>query len=151
VTPIRFSISAALCAKALAGGAAVALAAGAAASTATTRSVNPANWGQHVVQVVEQCKAGDGDVGKCVSAMAQEHGEQVREQHGEAGGRSTASPSPESGQHGVQETGQSSKDEDGSGGAAGTAGHAQGHDGAQQTPGAANQDDHGHGKPSPRS
>src|SRR5690348_10721063 len=83
VTPIRFSITAALGAKALIGGAVVALAAGA-AGAATTGSMSPSNWGQHVRQVVEQCRAADANVGRCVSAIAQEHGEQVRAQHSEA-------------------------------------------------------------------
>src|SRR5437660_2452439 len=68
VTPIRFSITAALAAKALVGGAVVALAAGATASTAATGSANPVNWGQHISEVVEQCKAADSNVGRCVSA-----------------------------------------------------------------------------------
>src|SRR5215472_2167179 len=66
VIPLRFSISAALVTKALAGGAAVALAAGAAGAV-TTGSVNPANWGKHISEAVEQCKAADTNVGRCVS------------------------------------------------------------------------------------
>jgi hypothetical protein len=104
VIPLRFSISAALGIKALAGSAAIALAAGAAGAV-TTGSVNPANWGQHVVQAVEQCKAADANVGRCVSAIAQEHGEQVRAQHSEALEGATSTPSPKPGQHEGQENG----------------------------------------------
>jgi hypothetical protein len=152
VIPIRFSISAALGAKALVGGAVAALAAGAAAGTVTTGSMNPAAWGQHVSEAVEMCKAADVNVGKCVSAIAQEHGEQVRAQHSEAVEKDAASPSPSAkpGQREGQETGQSSNA--GGNGATASAGHGQGHDAAAATPtpaGAAH-DDHGHGKPSPR-
>jgi hypothetical protein len=147
VTPIRFSITAALGAKALVGGAVVALAAGA-AGTATTGSMNPVNWGQQVVQAVERCKAADVNVGKCVSAIAREHGEQVRAQHSEAVENATASPSPKPGQREGQETGQSSNA--GGNGAAASAGHGQAHAAAPPTPAAASHDDHGHGKPSPR-
>src|SRR5215831_9292031 len=83
VVPIRFSIPAALGAKALIGSAVVALAAGT-AGTVMTGSVNPAAWGQHVSEAVEACKAKDVNVGRCVSAIAQEHGEAVRAQHSEA-------------------------------------------------------------------
>src|SRR5215472_5813769 len=93
VIPLRLSISAALGAKVLAGGAVVALAAGAAGAV-TTGSVNPVNWGQHVSDAVEQCKAADANVGRCISPIAQEHGEQVRAQHSEAVEKSTASPKP---------------------------------------------------------
>lgn len=107
VIPLRLSISAALGAKVLAGGAVVALAAGAAGAV-TTGSVNPVNWGQHVSEAVEQCKAADANVGRCVSAIAQEHGEQVRAQHSEAVENATASPSPKPGQREGQENGQGS-------------------------------------------
>jgi hypothetical protein len=150
VTPIRFSITAALGAKALVGSAVVALAAGAAAGTVTTGSVNPTNWGQHVAAAVEQCRAADVDVGRCVSAIAQEHGEQVRARHSEAVENATASPSPASpspkpGQREGQETGQPSK---GGNGAAASDGHAT--TPPTPTPAATPHDDHGHGKPSPQ-
>jgi hypothetical protein len=152
VTPIRFSITAALAAKALAGSAVVALAAGAAAGTVTTGSVNPTNWGQHVAQAVEQCRAADHDVGRCVSAIAQEHGELVRARNGEAVRNQTASPSPATpsskpGQREGQETGQSSK---GGNGAAASDGHGHGHATTPPTPAPTPHDDHGHGKPSPQ-
>lgn len=133
LTPLRFSISAALGAKALAGGAVVALAAGAAGAV-TTGSVNPANWGQHIVQVVERCKAADVNVGRCVSAVAQEHGEQVRAQHSEAVEKATQSPSPKPGQRQGQEKGNAQANGQGQGSAPAT------------PPG---RGDHGQGKPSP--
>jgi len=106
---IRSSIVAALGAKTAAGGAVVALAAGAAAGTAATHSANPVNWGQHVVQVVHGCKAQDQThIGPCVSTAAQEHGEQVRSQHGDAARDATASPSPKPGNREGQESGSSS-------------------------------------------
>jgi hypothetical protein len=98
---IKSSIAAAFGAKALVGGAVVAMAAGAAAGTATTGSANPVNWGQHIVQVVEGCKHdvrsghASGNVGECVSDVAQTHGQQERAQHSEAAG---TSPSPKAGQ-----------------------------------------------------
>jgi hypothetical protein len=143
MTPFRFSIPAALGVKALIGGAAVALAAGA-TGTVMTGSVNPTTWGQHVSEAVEQCKAADVNVGKCVSAIAQEHGEQVRAQHSEDAEKdAAASPSPKPGQREGQETGQSSR---GGNGAAASDGHAHT---TSPSPTAAAHDDHGHGKPSP--
>jgi hypothetical protein len=123
---IRTSIMAALGAKTMVGGAVVALAAGAVAGTAATGSANPATWGQRVVQTVQGCKhtvesgKTTGTVGECVSDFAQEHGEQVREQHSEAA--EPASPSPKPGQREGQES-SPSPDTDAS---------------------------HGHGKPSPK-
>lgn len=130
LTPLRFSISAALGAKALAGGAVVALAAGA-AGTVATGSVNPTNWGQHIVQVVQQCKAANVNVGRCVSAIAQEHGEQVRAQHSEAVENAAASPSPKPGQRQGQENGQPPK---GGNGASASQDHSQGQGAAPATP-----------------
>lgn len=139
--PIRFSVTAALAAKALAGGAVVALAASA-AGVVTTGSMSPASWGRHVSEVVEQCKAADANVGRCVSAIAQEHGEQVRAQHSEAAEKATASPSPSAkpGQREGQENGQSNA---GGNSGANNQGQAQGQSQGQS------HDDHGHGKPSP--
>jgi hypothetical protein len=98
VIPVRFSISAALAAKAVAGAGAVALAASLAGAV-TTHSANPATWGQRVSEFVETCKAPpDGNVGRCVSDFAQQHGTQVRDQHSEAVERANASPSPKPGQ-----------------------------------------------------
>src|SRR5215472_14511577 len=136
--PLRLGITAAFGAKALAGGAAVALAASLAGAV-TTHSANPAAWGQHVSEAVEQCKAADTNVGKCVSAIAQEHGEQVRAQHSEAVEKSTASPSPKPGQREGQENAQGSS-------------NAQGHNtNGQGTTGSQGDrnGDHGQGKPSP--
>src|SRR5215467_8082941 len=68
--PVRFSISAALATKAVAGAGAVALAASLAGAV-TTHSANPAAWGQRVSEMVETCKAApDANVGRCVSDFA---------------------------------------------------------------------------------
>ena len=141
VGAIRSSVVAAIGLKAAVGGAVVALAAGAAAGTVATGSVNPVNWGQHIVQVVEQCKARQVNVGRCVSAVAQEHGEQVRAAHSDAAEH--ASPSPKPGRRVGQEGGQSN----GAGNAGAGASAGQGL-GQSQDQGAGNQSDHGKGKPS---
>jgi hypothetical protein len=105
----------ALTTRAVAAGALAVLAAGGAtAAIAATGSVSPINWGQRVVQAVEQCKdevrgpqgpsqsdAHPG-IGQCVSAVAREQGEQQRSRHaGAASPRATASPaqSPSPGKH----------------------------------------------------
>jgi hypothetical protein len=54
--------------------------AGAATEVATTGSLNPLVWGQHVKQTVAQCKdtlraSGTRGIGKCVSAIANQHGD----------------------------------------------------------------------------
>jgi hypothetical protein len=145
VTPVRFGISAALGAKALLGGALVALAT-AGAGAVTTGSMNPVAWGQHVAQAVEQCKAADVNVGECVSAIAQEHGEQVRAQHSEAIENAGASPSPSAkpGQREGQENGGSNAGAN-AGGNSASNGHGQGQGHGQPTP---SPTDHGHGKSS---
>src|SRR5215472_6251806 len=132
--PLRLGITAAFGAKALAGGAAVALAASLAGAV-TTHSANPAAWGQHVAEAVEQCKAADANVGKCVSAIAQEHGEQVRAQHSEAAEKAAASPSPKPGQREGQGTGQAT-------------GHGSTQGGTPATP--PGHGGHGQGKPTPQ-
>jgi hypothetical protein len=53
--------------------------AGAATEVATTGSLNPLVWGQHVKQTVQQCKdtlraSGTRGIGSCVSAIANQHG-----------------------------------------------------------------------------
>jgi hypothetical protein len=147
VTPFRFSISAALGAKALAGGAVVALAASAAGAV-TTGSANPSNWGRHVAEVVEQCKAADANVGRCVSAIAQEHGEQVRAQHSEAAEKATPSPSPKPGQREGQQNGQGSGNGQGSSNGQGNANsNGQGQSGTPATP--PGHGNHGQDKSSP--
>ena len=90
---IRTSILAALGTKAAAGGAVAALVTGGAvAAAAVTGSTNPANWGQQVVQAVQDCKDGrvspgsqaasaSRGIGQCVSAFARQHGEQQRAEH----------------------------------------------------------------------
>lgn len=60
-------------------------AAGAAGEAAVTGSANPSNWGQQVVEQVQDCKAalapGSHGIGQCVSAFAKKHGEQVSDDH----------------------------------------------------------------------
>jgi hypothetical protein len=141
--PLRFSISAALGAKGLAGGAAVALAASLAGAV-TTHSANPASWGQHVAEAVEQCRAADTNVGRCVSAIAQEHGEQVRAQHSEAVEKATASPSPKPGQREGQENGQGNGNAQGSSGSAQGSGNS-GSQGGGTSQGSGNGQGSGHG------
>src|SRR5437660_11448634 len=151
VTPIRFGIGAALGAKSLLGGAVVALAAGAAAGTASTHSANPVNWGQHVVQVVAQCKAADTNVGQCVSAFARQHGEQTSAQHSQSTTHTGASPSPKPGQRESQENGQPPKGAGSDNGQSGAQGQGQNQAPAQNAGGQVgngNNGDHGHGKPS---
>ena len=58
--------------------AAAATIAGAATEVATTGSLNPLVWGQHVKQTVQQCKdtlraSGTRGIGQCVSAIANQH------------------------------------------------------------------------------
>jgi len=146
VIPIRFGITAALGAKAVIGGAVVALAAGA-AGAAATGSMSPATWGQHVREAVEQCRAADVNVGRCVSAIAREHGPQVRGQHSEAVENATASPSPMPGQREGQVNGQSHA----GGSGASSNGQGQGQDKGQSQSQSQSHDDHGHGRPSPHS
>ncbi|MEO8745366.1 MAG: hypothetical protein ABI334_04845 [Candidatus Dormiibacterota bacterium] len=55
----------------------------AATEVATTGSLNPANWGQQVKQVVSECKAsaerlGVHGIGQCVSSFARQHGADVK-------------------------------------------------------------------------
>jgi hypothetical protein len=62
--------------------AAAVVVAGAATEVAVTGSLNPTNWGQHVTQAVQSCKdtlraSGTRGIGQCVSAIANQHGEQV--------------------------------------------------------------------------
>jgi hypothetical protein len=140
--PFRLSISAALMTKAVAGAGAVALAASLAGAV-TTRSANPAAWGQRVSEMVETCKAPDSNVGKCVSAFAQEHGEQVRAAHSEAAEKTSASPSPKPGQREGQENSQ-----DSSHSSNGQGSNAQGRSTAPATP--RGQGGHDQGKSSPQ-
>jgi hypothetical protein len=62
--------------------------AGAATEVATTGSLNPLVWGQHVKQTVQQCKdtlraSGTRGIGKCVSAIANQH--EASKDHEKAG------------------------------------------------------------------
>jgi hypothetical protein len=104
---IKSSILAALGTRAAAGGAIAALVAagGAVAASAATRSANPVNWGQHVVQAVQNCKDEVRDhqartVGGCVSVVARQHGEQKRAEHESD---EAASPTPLPGKREGQE------------------------------------------------
>jgi len=51
----------------------------------TTGSVDPTVWGQQVKQQVATCKdalgQGEHGIGQCVSAFAQQHGQQTSDQH----------------------------------------------------------------------
>jgi hypothetical protein len=58
----------------------------AATEVAITGSVNPKNWGQQVVTVVNECKAsaerlGVHGIGQCVSSFARTHGDTVSDGH----------------------------------------------------------------------
>ena len=58
----------------------------AATEVAITGSVNPKNWGQQVVTVVNECKAsaerlGVHGIGQCVSSFARTHGDTVSDSH----------------------------------------------------------------------
>ena len=59
----------------------------AATEVAITGSVNPKNWGQQVVTVVNECKAsaerlGTHGIGQCVSSFARTHGGTVSDKPG---------------------------------------------------------------------
>jgi hypothetical protein len=61
------------------------LAAAAAGEAVVTGSINPADWGQQVVQQVQKCKdalAPDSHgVGDCVSSFSSQHGKNVSDDH----------------------------------------------------------------------
>jgi hypothetical protein len=161
---IRSSTLATLSAKAMAAGVAAALAAGSAvAATAATGTVNPVNWGQHVVQAVEHCRtvvpaggdAGAGDapsgIGQCVSAAARQHGQEQHAMHATgAAEHPSAAPRPSAlpGKRlGQVKNGSSSGN--GSASSARSAAHGQGH---KSEPGSATNTDgsgHGQGQPTP--
>jgi hypothetical protein len=66
--------------------AAAVVVAGAATEVAVTGSLNPTNWGEHVTQAVQTCKdtlraSGTRGIGPCVSAVANQHGEQTSDNH----------------------------------------------------------------------
>jgi hypothetical protein len=101
--PTLSTLAAAVSSRAAAGIAAATLVAagGTAAFAATTHSTNPSNWGRTVTAAVAACKAklatGDHGIGRCVSAIAQEHGEAQRAAHSadpDHGQGPQASPSP---------------------------------------------------------
>ena len=90
------TITAALTTKAAAGAAAALLVGGAVAGTVSTGSPNPTVWGQTVVAAVQGCKTAEAahesketsvatsarmNVGRCVSAVASQHGEAERDKH----------------------------------------------------------------------
>ncbi|TMB99018.1 MAG: hypothetical protein E6J40_04975 [Chloroflexi bacterium] len=63
-----------------------AAAAGVATEVAATGSLNPSNWGQSVTKAVQTCKdnlraSGTRGIGPCVSAIANQHGQQVSDSH----------------------------------------------------------------------
>ena len=98
----RSGILAPFSAKAVVGAVAAALATGGAVAALATGSVQPATWGQHVVQTVRDCQAGRTapgtsarGIGQCVSAVAGQHGGQQRARHTSASPTATpGSPSP---------------------------------------------------------
>jgi len=122
---------------------------GAVIAAAATGSANPMNWGQQVREAVEACKApfadhsrsdafadahtGGRNVGQCVSAFAQGHGDQQQATHGEKReSGSTATPTPTAhGESGVS--------------------HGQGSDASQDRSANSSEHSSGHGKPSPKS
>lgn len=61
------------------------LAAAAAGEAAVTGSINPADWGQQVVQQVQTCKdalgPGSHGIGDCVSSFSSQHGKNVSDEH----------------------------------------------------------------------
>ena len=126
---------------------------GAVIAAAATGSANPMHWGQQVREAVETCKAqfGDADhsqsdafrdahptsgprnVGQCVSAFAQTHGDQQQATHGEKR-ESGSTPTPTPTGHGQS-----------------GASHTQGSDASQDRSANSSEHSSGHGKPSPKS
>jgi len=161
-------IGAALGLNAVAGGAAIVLAAGAAAGTMATGSMNPVNWGQRISETVVQCKqqveakGQPRNVGQCVSAIAKQHGEQIRQQHAESAegmGEPRPSTGAKPGERRGQMNGSAAADDNiqaemNAGQAAASHGQAGSHGSAEAT-GQSAAADHSHGKPvvsaSPRS
>lgn len=152
---IRTSILAALGTKAAAGGAVAALVAGGAVATAAvTGSTNPMNWGQQVVQKVQDCKddvrtsqsasaaSASRGIGQCVSAFARQHGEQQRAEHSK-GTPGSPNANPGRGQAGTAPT-------RGNGSGTVEAGdHSQGHASPPASPGPTTHGPGDHGRPTP--
>jgi hypothetical protein len=141
--------------KAVVGGAVVALASGGAAAAAMKASHDkPANWGQHVVQTVRDCKqerSGEPGqsqgIGHCVSAVAKQHGQQQSALRADAPAGAKATPTATPGKHLGEQTGATQASTHGQGqtnGQGSGAAHGQGAaiSGQQTTA-------NGHGKPSP--
>ncbi|MFI5283499.1 MAG: hypothetical protein ACHQ0J_10300 [Candidatus Dormibacterales bacterium] len=128
-------------------------AAGVAGEASITGSLNPAIWGQQVVQQVQTCKdaltPGSHGIGECVSTFAQQHGQQVGAGHQASGARQNT-PKPTGNGHGYgngnaggakQQAGGSGQG-NGGGGGQGNGGGGQGNGGGGQGNGGGGQ---GHG------
>jgi hypothetical protein len=109
--------------KAVVGGAIVALASGgAAAAMKASHDPRPANWGQHVVQTVRDCKqqrSGEPGqsqgIGHCVSAVAKQHGQQQSALRTDAAAGAKATPTASPGKRVGQQSGTAAADAHGAG------------------------------------
>jgi hypothetical protein len=93
--PFLAKVGAVLTAKAAIAATVGVLVAAAAGEAVVTGSVNPADWGQQVVQQVQKCKdalaPGSHGIGSCVSSFANQHGKTESSDH-------RANPTPGRGQ-----------------------------------------------------
>jgi hypothetical protein len=120
---IRSGMLAAIGLKAVVGGAVVAHASGGAAAAAIKASHDkPANWGQHVVQTVRDCKqqrSGDPGqsqgIGHCVSAVAKQHGKQQSALKADPTSSAKATPTAMPGKRVGQQSGTTAADAHGGG------------------------------------
>jgi hypothetical protein len=76
---------------------------GVAAKAAITGDANPFHWGKQVSQQVDKCKnqlgPNENGIGQCVSEFAKQHGQQMREEHSQAGAHSQAGSHSQGGSH----------------------------------------------------
>ena len=83
--PMLAKVAAVLTTKAALAAAFGVLAVGAASEAVISGSVNPADWGQQVVQQVQKCKDAlapeSHGIGQCVSSFASQHGKTVSSEH----------------------------------------------------------------------
>ena len=83
--PMLAKVAAVLTTKAALAAAFGVLMVGAASEAVISGSVNPADWGQQVVQQVQTCKdalaPGSHGIGQCVSSFASQHGKTVSSEH----------------------------------------------------------------------
>jgi hypothetical protein len=93
--PMLAKVAAVLTTKAALAATVGVLVAAAAGEAVVTGSVNPADWGQQVVQQVQKCKdaiaPGSHGIGDCVSSFASQHGKKAGSDH-------RANPTPGQGQ-----------------------------------------------------